>query len=214
MPMLVGALSLALTVTAWWLLSKREQELLSARFQLQSEERFRAIEARLTETLGAVYVPQAFYGAAATIQPDELRALVRTLSERYSGIHALLWAPRSIDGGREAVKVAMAEPGPEAGALLGLDLKTVPTVSSVFEALRARHGPIASGRLSLPGLATDKAEILIMAPVSRTGSHSRSGDDIEKPEGYVAAVVRIDAVIEEGLKVLGSCRHQCVLASE
>src|SRR5262249_11307474 len=51
-PVLVGALSLALTLTSWWILSKREEELLSTRFQLQSEERFRAIEARLTETLG------------------------------------------------------------------------------------------------------------------------------------------------------------------
>src|SRR5262245_35818522 len=101
-PMVVGILSLTLTVTAWRVLSKREEELLFARFQLQSEERFRAIEARLTETLGAVYVPQALYQGAATIQEGEFRALVRTLSERYSGVQALLWAPRSI--------VAIAEP--------------------------------------------------------------------------------------------------------
>src|SRR5262245_52754528 len=113
-PMLVGTLSLALTVTAWWLLSKHEEELLSARFQLQSEERFRAIEARLTETLGAVYVPQAIYRGASAIQEEEFRVLVRTLSERYSGVQALLWAPRSI--------VAIAEPRTTASALLGLDL--------------------------------------------------------------------------------------------
>src|SRR5215467_8155244 len=123
MPLLVGALSLTLTFTVWWLLSRREDELLSARFQLQSEERFRAIEARLTETLGAVYVPQALYEGAATIQADEFRALVHTLSERYSAVQALLWAPRSINGGQNSLKVAMAEPGATAGVLLGLDLK-------------------------------------------------------------------------------------------
>src|SRR5262245_7488437 len=96
-PALVGALSLTLTVTAWWVLTKRAEELLSARFQLQSEERFRAIEARLTETLGAVYVAQAFYESTEAINVGEFRALARTLSERYSGVQALLWAPRSND---------------------------------------------------------------------------------------------------------------------
>src|SRR5262245_40357783 len=105
----VGALSLTLTLTAWWVLTKRVDELLSARFQLQSEERFRAIEARLTETLGAVHVAQAFYEAADRMSAGEFRALARTLSERYSGVQALLWAPRSGDG-PDSFKVAMAQP--------------------------------------------------------------------------------------------------------
>src|SRR5262245_25083539 len=126
-PALVGVLSLTLTITAWWLLTKREEELLSARFQLQSEERFRAIEAKLTETLGAVYVAQAFYEAPDGVHPDECHALARTLSERYSGVQALLWAPKITDGS-DSFKVAMAQPEPEARTLLGLNLATVPVV--------------------------------------------------------------------------------------
>src|SRR5262245_54704912 len=198
--MLVGALSLALTATAWWLLSKREDELLAARFQLHSEERFRSIEARLTETLGAVSVPQAFYERTATIQADEFRTLVRTLSERYSGVQALLWAPLAIDGGRDSFKVAMAEPGPTAAALLGLDLRTIPAVSPVLASSQMRRGPAASGHVNLPGISSETPAILIVAPVIRAGTDSRLGS--ENLEGYVAAVVRIDTVVEEGLRVL------------
>src|SRR5215510_2775497 len=109
-PVLVGVLGLALTFTAWWLLVRRENELLTARFQLQSEERFRAIEAKLTETLGTVYVPQAFYEAAENIQADEFRAFVLPLSNRYAGVRAFLWAPLGDDSKRNSPRVAFAEP--------------------------------------------------------------------------------------------------------
>src|SRR5262245_33161545 len=95
-PFVVGVLSLAVTITAWRLLTTHQEELLAARFQLQSEERFRAIEARLAETLGAVYVPQAVQEATTTsetVRVDEFRALARTLSKRYPGLEALAWAP-------------------------------------------------------------------------------------------------------------------------
>src|SRR5262245_40744267 len=203
-PALVGALSLTLTLTAWWVLTKRVEELLSTRFQLQSEERFRAIEARLTETLGAVYVAQAFYETAEGMSAGEFRALARTLSERYSGVQALLWAPRSSDG-PDSFKVAMAQPEPAARDLLDLDLSKVPSASPALMASRAARSPAASEPVELRGFSSDTPTILIVAPVFRARSESPVADrqaSEQKPEGYVAAAVRIDTVVEDGLKVL------------
>jgi len=81
-------------------------------------------------------------------------------------------------------------------------LRGIPAVSAALELSQARRTPIASGHVSLPGISNDLPAILVVAPVFRAESDSRSSSDIEKLEGYVAAVVRIDTVVEEGLRVL------------
>src|SRR5262249_1834514 len=128
-PLIVGTISLALTLTAWWLLTRREEDLLPAQFQIQSEERFPAIEAKFNETLPAAYVPQAFYEATENVSETDFRAFVRPLSNRYPGIIAFLWVSRVQGAPKESFKVVFAEPRETTQALLNWDLMADPVAA-------------------------------------------------------------------------------------
>jgi len=180
----VGLISLSLTIASWWLLSKRDEDLLAARFQLQSEERFRAIESNLAESLGAVYVPLAFIEASHDISAGDFQAFVDPLRRRYPAVRAFLWVPT----GR---RVLYAEPRDRSEGLIGADLAADADVASTLQRSAARRELVVSGRVHLPSAPPNAIEVVVCVPVIH-----------QQLDGYVAAIVRVDAAVEDGLKVL------------
>ena len=180
----VGLISLSLTIASWWLLSKREEDLLAARFQLQSEERFRAIESNLAESLGAVYVPLAFFEASHDVSARGFEAFVSPLRRRYPAVRAFLWVPAGL-------RVLYAEPRDGSDGLIGADLAADAEVASALQRSASTGELVASGRVHLPGAPPHAIEVVVSAPVIH-----------QQLDGYVAAIVRIDIAVEDGLKVL------------
>src|SRR5262245_39723294 len=165
-PIAVGLISLSLTIASWWLLSKREEDLLAARFQLQSEERFRAIESNLAESLGAVYVPLAFFEASHDVSAADFAAFVDPLGRRYPAVRAFLWVPA--DGKTredDALRVLYAEPRHPADGLIGFDLGADADIASTLRRSASRRELAASGRVRLPGAPGDAIEVLVCVPV-------------------------------------------------
>jgi signal transduction histidine kinase/DNA-binding response OmpR family regulator len=191
-PVVVGLISLSLTIASWWLLSRREEDLLAARFQLQSEERFRAIESNLAQSLGAVYVPLAFFDASHEISADDFRAFVDPLGRRYPAVRAFLWVRADVNTREGAsLRIAYAEPRDRSEGLIGLDLATNADIASTLRRSASRRDLVASGGVRLPGALDNAIEVLVCVPV------------IHKDlDGYVAAIVRIDTAVEDGLRVL------------
>jgi len=190
-PIAVGLLSLLLTFASSQLLSQREEALLRARFQLQSEEHFRAIESKLSESLNAVYVPVAFFEATVRITPDDFRSFVSPLVIRYPAVRAFIWSPASPSGNAEFFKAALVAPADKSSDLLDFNLSAQPSVAQALASARIARDAVVTGAVSMPGVPGNAPEILVVAPVFREGF-----------EGYVGAVVRVDSVVESGLKVL------------
>jgi signal transduction histidine kinase/DNA-binding response OmpR family regulator len=191
-PIVVGVISLSLTIASWWLLSRREEDLLTARFQLQSEERFRAIESNLAASLGAVYVPLAFFDASPEVSADGFRAFVDPLRQRYTAVRAFVWIPT--DGTPhedQTLRVVYAEPRVRSDGLIGLDLTADADIAATLRRSASRRELVASGRVHLPGAPGNAIEVLVSVPVVH-----------QALDGYVAAIVRIDTAVEDGLRVL------------
>src|SRR5262245_46710188 len=178
-PIAVGLISLSLTIALWWLLSRREEDLLAARFQLQSEERFRAIESTLAENLGVVDVPLALFSASRDITADDFQAFVDPLGRRYPAVRAFLWVPTDGKLAEDrGLGVAYAEPRDHSEGLIGFDLAGDADVASVLHGSALTREPAASGRVRLPGAPDNAMEVLVCMPVIH-----------KELEGYVAAIV-------------------------
>ncbi|AEG51111.1 integral membrane sensor hybrid histidine kinase [Sphingobium chlorophenolicum L-1] len=217
--LMVGIVSLLLTLGVWQWLVLGQSRSTETEFTLEAEQRAEGIKRQFFSETSVMRALLGYYRASQNVAPEEFRAFAKVYLTGLSSLDSVQWAPHVPGGERRdweergvAVRaerrssyfpVVYAESAMDGTPeMLGFDWGSDPFARAAMMAARDSGEINAAAHIRLPPMADDTPRIALFAPVYDGGEQVAVDQRRKHLKGFVVAVLRIGDVVQGAIDLM------------